>query len=263
MNTPTAINSNQICASDDDISHYLRSTDIIDWQHPTVLEQAKRLADSASSSAQSGSLSFARNGDDGNKIDSDAIEGDEIDGDRQGAIAQACFEWVRDHIRHSFDYQLNPITYRASDVLKHRTGYCYAKSHLLAALLRANGIPTGFCYQRLSVDDTGAPYSLHGLNGIYLPNLLPEGDWYRVDPRGNKQGVNAQFCPPKEQLAFTLQFPEEADFIKVIPDPLPVVLECLKTHPTWDKVLVNLPDISLSEAAHIGLEAMTKTKGKS
>lgn len=34
----------------------------------------------------------------------------------------------------------------ASDVLKHRTGYCYSKNHLLAALLRVNKIPTGLCY---------------------------------------------------------------------------------------------------------------------
>ncbi|MEM8544794.1 MAG: transglutaminase-like domain-containing protein, partial [Cyanobacteria bacterium P01_H01_bin.119] len=99
---------------------------------------------------------------------------------RQGPteIAQACYEWVRDEIRHSFDYQINPVTWRASDVLRYKTGYCFAKSHLLAALLRANQIPAGFCYQRLSVDDRGAPYSLHGFNAVYLPQV----GWYRVDP---------------------------------------------------------------------------------
>ncbi len=90
------------------------------------------------------------------------------------AIAQACFEWVRDEIFHSFDYQMNPLTWHASDVLQHKTGYCFAKSHLLAALLRANQIPSGFCYQRLSIDDKGAPYSLHGLSveKASLRNLL-------------------------------------------------------------------------------------------
>jgi transglutaminase-like putative cysteine protease len=108
------------------------------------------------------------------------------------AIAKACFEWVRDEIFHSCDYRMNPVTCRASDVLQHKTGYCFAKSHLLAALLRANQIPAGFCYQRLSVDDRGAPYSLHGFNAIYLA----EFGWYRVDARGNKAGVNARFTPP-------------------------------------------------------------------
>src|SRR5699024_4752910 len=65
--------------------------------------------------------------------------------------ARRCFEFVRDEIRHSADDKLNPVTCKASDVLRHKTGYCYAKSHLLAALLRANGIPAGLCYQRLSV----------------------------------------------------------------------------------------------------------------
>lgn len=32
----------------------------------------------------------------------------------------------------------------ASEVLRERTGFCFAKSHLLAAPLRATGIPTGF-----------------------------------------------------------------------------------------------------------------------
>ena len=92
--------------------------------------------------------------------------------------------------------------------MRYKTGYCYAKSHLLAALLRANQIPAGFCYQRLSIDDQGAPYSLHGFNGIYFPEI----GWYRVDTRGNKEGVNAQFSPPQECLAFKIKLPEEADF---------------------------------------------------
>ena len=131
---------------------YLQVSKIIDWQHSTIVELAHRIA-----------------------ADCETTE----------AIALACFEWVRDEIYHSYDYQMNPVTCRASDVLKHKTGYCYAKSHLLAALLRANSIPAGFCYQRLSIDDKGAPYSLHGFNAIYLPEV----GWYRVDARGNRQGV--------------------------------------------------------------------------
>ena len=51
----------------------------------------------------------------------------------------------------------------------------------------------------------GAPYTLHGLNAI----LLPEIGWYRVDPRGNRAGVNAQFIPPQEQLAFEIWSDQE------------------------------------------------------
>ena len=39
-------------------------------------------------------------------------------------------------------------------------------------------------------------YCLHGLNWIYLK----EFGWYRVDARGNKEGVNAQFNPLYEKL---------------------------------------------------------------
>lgn len=187
---------------------YLQADDIIDWRDPEVTAIAKNLA------AQSRSVV---------------------------ATAKTCFEWVRDEIHHSFDYQMNPLTCRASDVLRYKTGYCYAKSHLLAALLRANKIPAGFCYQRLSVDDKGAPYSLHGFNGIYLPNF----GWYRVDARGNKTGVNAQFIPPQEQLAFTIQFSEEKDFPAILPKPLNVVTEALQQDSTWDQLLQELPDLEL------------------
>lgn len=138
--------------------------------------------------------------------------------------ARACFEFVRDQIKHSRDYEMDPATWRASDVLRHRTGYCYAKSHLLAALLRANGLPAAFCYQRLSINDDGPPYSLHGFNAVYLPEI----GWYRMDARGNKTGVNAQFTPPVERLAFKLQTPDEFEFENLLPDPVEAVLNALR-----------------------------------
>ena len=186
------------------MQQYLTATEIIDWQHPNILQLAKKLATSDTYTT-----------------------------------AKACFEWVRDNIYHSSDYKMNPITCRASEVLQHKTGYCYAKSHLLAALLRANSIPTGFCYQRLSVFDDGAPYSLHGFNAIYLPQY----GWYRVDARGNKPGVNAQFNPPQEQLAYRINFTEEIDCKHIFAEPLPEIVTALKTHTTWDEMLHNLPDV--------------------
>jgi transglutaminase-like putative cysteine protease len=198
------------------MEEYLQVSEVTDWQEPAVFEQAKKIT----SGYQTPDL-----------------------------IAKACFEWVRDEIHHSVDYQMNPVTYRASDVLHHKTGYCYAKSHLLAALLRANRIPAGFCYQRLSIDDTGARYSLHGFNTVYLPEV----GWYRVDARGNRKGVDAQFTPPKEQLAFRIQFPEEVDFQNILPEPLPMVIEALKAQRTWDGMLRSLPDISLELAESYGL----------
>lgn len=193
------------------LKDYLNVSNVIDWQHPDILRMANQLASHHKTPM---------------------------------AIAQSCFEWVRDAIHHSVDYQLNPVTWRAADVLTYKTGYCYAKSHLLAALLRANQIPAGFCYQRLSVYDQGAPYCLHGFNAIYLPDV----GWYRVDPRGNKPGINAQFSPPHEQLAFQPRLSEEADFLTVLPEPLPIVVEALQIHQTWDHLLSHLPDIPLDRA---------------
>ena len=184
---------------------YLQASEIIDWRDRRILDLAERLA-----------------------AGYDTVE----------AIAQSCFEWVRDNIYHSCDYRMNPVTCRASDVLDRKTGYCYAKSHLLAALLRANDIPTGFCYQRLSVDDKGAPYCLHGLNAVYLPDM----GWYRIDARGNKAGVDARFTPPHEQLAYPIRLPEEGDCPIVFAEPLPIVVEALQHYETWDEMHHNLPD---------------------
>lgn len=201
------------------LGSYLQVTDIIDWAHPAILALAKTLASPHPTPE---------------------------------AIARACFTWVRDQIYHSSDHQLNPVTCQASEVLHHRTGYCFAKSHLLAALLRANDIPAGFCYQRLSVDDIGPPYCLHGLNAVYLPRWR----WYRLDARGNRADVQAQFTPPVEQLAYTTRFSEEANFPAILPDPLDVVVTSLQTHPTWDYLQSDLPDVSLEQAKRLGLYTM-------
>jgi transglutaminase-like putative cysteine protease len=186
---------------------YLVATEIINWQHSNVLQLANKLSTATK----------------------DAEE-----------VALKCFEWVRDNIYHSVDYQMNPVTCKASEVLQYKTGYCYAKSHLLAALLRANSIPVGFCYQRLSINDDGAPYSLHGFNAVYLPQY----GWYRLDARGNKAKVNAQFTPPKEQLAFKINFPEEVDCQQIFSEPLTVIIEALRAYKTWDEMLDNLPDLN-------------------
>lgn len=139
-------------------------------------------------------------------------------------------------------FKKNPVTCKASDVLLHRTGYCYAKSHLPAALLRANQIPAGLCYQRLSVGGGGGLYCLHGLNAVHLPDWR----WYRVDARGNKPGVDARFCPPAEQLAFALQDAFEADLPGIWAEPDPLVVQALTRYNDAAEVASHLPDIELT-----------------
>ncbi len=183
----------------------LMASEHIDWKHPRVLQQARCLAAGATGEEE---------------------------------VARRCFEFVRDSIRHSWDYRMNPVTCTASEVLLHGTGYCYAKSHLLAALLRANGIPAGLCYQRLSCGTEGPPYCLHGLNGVYLAGH----GWYRIDARGNRPGVSAEFTPPMERLAYPAASAEEMDLPGIWPDPRAEVIGLLTRHKTVEEVHAHLPD---------------------
>jgi transglutaminase-like putative cysteine protease len=157
-------------------------------------------------------------------------------------VARRCFEFVRDCIEHSWDYKKNPVTCKASEVLRHGTGWCYAKSHLLAALLRANAIPAALCYQRLTVETGGLRHCLHGLNAVYLKRY----GWYRIDARGNKPDVTADFCPPSEKLAFPVVGTSERDFPEIWAEPLPVVIRVLTRSKTAEEVFDNLPDIDMT-----------------
>ncbi|MDR3391599.1 MAG: transglutaminase family protein [Sulfuriferula sp.] len=190
------------------MKRYLSNSLYIDWHHPAILAKSAALADGCRDDA---------------------------------AVAQRCFEFVRDAIQHSWDYRRNPVTCKASEVLRHGTGYCYAKSHLLAALLRANAIPAGLCYQRLSVGSEGPPYCLHGLNAVYLQ----QHGWYRIDARGNKPGVTAEFMPPTERLAFPIISAAERDFTEIWAEPLPVVIRALTENATVEQVFEHLPDMAI------------------
>jgi transglutaminase-like putative cysteine protease len=150
------------------------------------------------------------------------------------------FEFVRDAVAHSCDIKGNIVTCNASEVLKHRQGICFAKSHLLAAILRYLNIPTGFCYQKLVFDDQDPSYhTLHGLNGVYLPEL---NKWIRLDPRGNKPGINAQFQIHREQLAFvTRKHWQEIDYPLIYSQPNPAVIKALNTYPSVEELINHLP----------------------
>lgn len=112
--------------------------------------------------------------------------------------AEKAFLFVRDEIPHSFDCNATVVTARASDVLEQKTGICHAKSNLLAALLRSQGIPAGFRYEYLTLaDDDSLGYCLHCYNAVFL-----EGKWVELDARGNKPGVDAQFSLNERKLAF-------------------------------------------------------------
>jgi transglutaminase-like putative cysteine protease len=187
------------------LADFLRSTAVVDADHPRVTAAAERVARGATNVEK----------------------------------ARQLFEFVRDEISHGSDIRANVVTCRASDVLAERTGICYAKSHLLAALLRTVGIPAGFCYQRLCKDAPGSGFELHGFNGVYLASL---GRWIRLDARGNKPGINAQFDVAVEKLAFSVDESRgEVAYPTIYPEPAACVVAALTRHSRLDDLLANLP----------------------
>jgi transglutaminase-like putative cysteine protease len=186
---------------------YLTSDLIVDWKTPEVRQKALELTRPLT---------------------------DEID------KARCLYEWVRDAIPHSNDADLDILTCTASEVLRHGTGICFAKSHLLAALLRAVDIPTGFCYQVLRLDPpVNNELTLHGFNGVYLSS---HDKWIRVDARGNTGGIDAQFNIDREQLAFTMD-PSAGEFIydMIFAAPVGSVVDKLKKYDSRRKLWQDLP----------------------
>ncbi|WP_461062722.1 transglutaminase domain-containing protein [Streptomyces pseudoechinosporeus] len=186
-----------------DLSAYLAADEVIDHHHPLVRETAARLASTAADSY---------------------------------AYARAAYEFVRDAIPHSADSGDMRVTWRASDVLEQRTGICHAKAHALAALLRAEDIPTALCYQSLMHDD-GSALCVHGLVAVRF-----NGAWHRQDCRGNKPGVDAQFSLEGERLAWTADLKShEVDYPGLYAQPHPAVLHVLKTAPDREYLWKALP----------------------
>lgn len=152
------------------MEEFLRETPSIDYMHTLIQQRVLKL-----------------------KNQSD----DEID------YIKRCYIFVRDEIPHSWDIQAKIVSRTASDVLKNKTGVCWVKSCLLAALLRANGIPSGISYQLLTrADDESDGYMIHALNTVYIKDL---DKWIRLDARGNKENINANFSLDEEHLAYSIR----------------------------------------------------------
>lgn len=188
------------------LADYLKCTPIIDWETPAIIAQTQ---------ATTRALMH------------------------DTAKAQALFEWVRDAIPHSWDIRTDVVTCTASEVLEQRTGLCYAKSHLLAAMLRCVGIPAGFCYQVFRRHPPYHGLALHGLNGLYLPSLAC---WVRVDARGNTGTIDAQFSLTEEQLAFPVD-PAQGEFFyeTIDADPAPEVVTVLRSFTSLQALWPYLP----------------------
>lgn len=157
----------------DRLTAYLAADDIIDHTHPAIRELTARLRSAT----------------------------------REHAAA-AAFTYVRDQLEHSYDVDLWSAAYRASDVLTAGNSICHGQAHLLTALLRAQGIPAGLCYQQLS--------ALRGLVAVHWA-----GGWVRLDPRT----ASARFAttPETEQLPYP-DAPSTATVYASVPEGLATCL---------------------------------------
>jgi transglutaminase-like putative cysteine protease len=189
------------------LADYLTCTPIIDWETPAIIEQMRAITHPLTHDTEQ---------------------------------ARALFEWVRDAIPHSWDIGTDVVTCAASEVLQQRTGLCYAKSHLLAAMLRCTGIPAGFCYQVFRRNPPYHGLALHGLNGLYLPSLAR---WVRVDARGNTGTIDAQFSLTEEKLAFPIDL-QQGEFLyeAIYTEPAPEVVAVLRGFTSLHALWPSLPE---------------------
>ena len=85
--------------------------------------------------------------------------------------------------------------------------------------------------------DTG--YCIHALNTVYIPSL---DRWIRLDARGNKDGVNAQFSLDEEILAFHICSEGEIDYYDNHAEPDQGLMKVLETSSdALDMYLHHLP----------------------
>ena len=156
--------------------------------------------------------------------------------------AKIAYEYVRDEIPHSFDTDetnVEIITAKASDVLKYKTGICHSKSNLLAALLRSQDIPVGFCFQHLTLmADDSSGYCVHCFNAVFLNDR-----WVKIDARGNTNGRNAQFSLGEPILAFPPRKEYDEYFWDgIYASPHADTMKMLDKATSLQDVLDNIPD---------------------
>lgn len=117
--------------------NYFASTSTVDWQQGSVFSLAQQLAAEVTTPEQ---------------------------------LVQHTRAWVEKNISESAAQ--DSVSCCASEVLNLGKGSSFSKSHLLAALLRANGLASSFCYQR--VCDAQQDLQLQGYCAVWLSGY----GWY-------------------------------------------------------------------------------------
>lgn len=188
-----------------DISDYLENSDVIDFDHPLVAQTAEQLTYGLKDN-----LSKAR----------------------------AIYKFTRDHIFNSSDINATSVTKTASEVLDKGHGICFAKAHLLAALMRASGIPAGFCYQ-IRYDNDLERLVVHGFNGVYIQEL---DSWVRIDACMHVDVNDWGFDPFKDSTVRSIQEDiGESDDYNVYQSPSKKLLKALSVSDTLEELLNLIP----------------------
>lgn len=197
----------EIVPYNNNIEEYLKSDKVIDYDNESIQQLSDSLFEKADSELE---------------------------------FIKLAYEFVRDNVAHSADIGEDLLTCAASEVLEAGHGICFAKSHLLAAILRCKSIPAGLCYQKLILDDETMPILVyHGLNGVYIREL---DKWIRLDARGNRPDIDVQFSMDNEQLAFEVrQEMGEMDSFVIYPNPDVKIVDNLRVNKTRTNLMNNLP----------------------
>lgn len=66
--------------------------------------------------------------------------------------------------------------------------------------------------------------------------------WYRIDPHGNKPGVNTEFLPAEKILAYPISHEGDYDVSGIYSESLPEVIAVLTHYTAALDVTENLPD---------------------
>ena len=115
----------------EDLSEFLKSTKLIDSDHPSIIKKAKELTEECKT---------------------------------QEEKAKFLFEYVRD----SYDRSIYE-SYKASDVLEGRGNLCYQRATLLTALCRSSGIPACLSLQKVTmIRGKEKGVFAHAVTGIYM-----------------------------------------------------------------------------------------------
>lgn len=151
------------------------------------------------------------------------------------------FEISLYEIKHSFDIDSKFVSISGEDALQSGEGICFAKAHLFATLVRAMGVPCGFCYQRVLRKGTiESGYALHGLNAVFLK----DSGWFRLDPRGNKSGIDSQFSIETEKLAYPIREElGEFDYPNIFLQPLPSVIHAMENFKDRKELFLKRPGV--------------------